>query len=71
MSASKQQDDSQGDEFARQGEMGRSSFVGDLLYFLRRSRKWWMLPLIGFLLLFGLLMLLATTGAAPLIYTLF
>ena len=62
---------SQAKEFTRQAEMAPTSFVGDLLYFLRSNRKWWMLPLIILLLGFGLLMILASTGAAPLIYTLF
>jgi hypothetical protein len=61
----------QAEEFARQGEMRRTSFVSDLFFFLKNNKKWWMLPLIGLLLMFGVLMLLATTGVAPYIYTLF
>jgi hypothetical protein len=62
---------SQAEEFTKQAEMAPTSFLGDIFYFLRNNRKWWMLPLIILLLGFGLLMILATTGAAPLIYTLF
>ncbi len=43
----------------------------ELWLFLRHSRKWWLLPLLAVLALFGLLVLLAGTGAAPFIYTLF
>ena len=59
------------DEFARLGELTRTSFAGDLYYLLKNNKKWWMLPLIGLLLIFGVLMFLAATGVAPYIYTLF
>jgi hypothetical protein len=47
------------------------TIFSDLKYFLLHSKKWWMLPIICLLLLFGLLMLLSGTAAAPFIYTLF
>jgi hypothetical protein len=49
----------------------RPTFIADLFYFLRHSKKWWMLPILVVLLLFGTLMLLSGTAAAPFIYTLF
>jgi hypothetical protein len=58
-------------EFARQAGMRRSSFLSDYFYLVKTNRKWWMLPLMGLLLGFGLLMVLASTGAAPFIYTMF
>jgi hypothetical protein len=60
-----------GSEFARQAGAKRSSFLSDYLFLLKTTRKWWMLPLIGVLLGFGLLMVLVSTGAAPFIYTMF
>jgi hypothetical protein len=45
--------------------------LGELWLFLRDNKKWWLLPILAVLLLFGLLVLLAGTGAAPFIYTLF
>jgi len=63
--------DSKGSEFASQAGAKRNSFLSDYLYLVRSNRKWWMLPLIGLLLGFGLLMVLASTGAAPFIYTIF
>ena len=45
--------------------------IGELWLFLRDNKKWWLLPILAALVLFGLLMLLAGTGAAPFIYTLF
>jgi Family of unknown function (DUF5989) len=62
---------SRSDEFVQRGAMPRGSFLSDYLYFLRTSKKWWMLPLILVLLAFGGLMILASSGAAPFIYTLF
>jgi drug/metabolite transporter superfamily protein YnfA len=47
-----------------------NTFV-ELWLFLRDNKKWWLLPILAVLVLFGLLMLLAGTGAAPFIYTLF
>lgn len=47
-------------------------FLKDLFHFLRERKKWWLMPLILFLLLIGVL-LLATgnTVLAPFVYTLF
>lgn len=39
--------------------------------FLRYNKKWWMLPILVLLLLFGALVLLSGSAAAPFIYTLF
>ncbi len=45
--------------------------VGELWYFLGRSKKWWLLPILVVILGFGLLVFLSGTAAAPFIYTLF
>lgn len=66
-----QNDSKKESEFARQAGKRRSSFLSDYLYLVKTNRKWWMLPLMGLLLGFGLLMVLASTGAAPFIYTMF
>jgi hypothetical protein len=47
-------------------------FLRELWGFLRVRKKFWMLPLILILLLFGALIVLTTgTAIAPFIYTLF
>jgi hypothetical protein len=47
-------------------------FLKDLWGFLRVRKKYWMLPIIIILLLFGALIVLTTgTAIAPFIYTLF
>lgn len=71
MNAPKPDGRSQSEEFARLGASARPSFLSDYLYFLKHNKKWWLLPLLVILLAFGALMILATTGAAPFIYTLF
>lgn len=52
-------------------EEGQSGFLGELWGFLKQNKKWWLLPILLTLLLFGLLILLSGTGLAPFIYTLF
>jgi hypothetical protein len=39
--------------------------------FLRKNKKWWLLPIIFVVLCLSLLVWLASTAAAPLIYSLF
>jgi hypothetical protein len=49
----------------------RSGLFGEFLYFLKTSKKWWLLPIIVVLVAFGMLVFLSGTAAAPFIYTLF
>jgi hypothetical protein len=49
----------------------QTGFAGEFLYFLRHSKKWRLLPIVAILVVFGLLMVLSSTAAAPFIYTLF
>lgn len=50
----------------------RISIAGELFSFLMRNKRWWMLPFIGVLLLFAILLVVGQSSAiAPLIYTLF
>ena len=53
------------------GEQQRTGMVSEFLYFLKTSKKWWLLPIIVVLVGFGVLLLLSGTAAAPFIYTLF
>jgi hypothetical protein len=43
----------------------------ELWGFLKSTKKWWLLPILAVIVLFGLLVLLSGTGVAPFIYTLF
>ena len=52
-------------------QRSRGGITSEFLYFVRSNKKWWFIPFLIPILLFGFLMLLAGTGAAPFIYTLF
>jgi hypothetical protein len=52
-------------------EQSDPGFVREFFGFLAANKKWWLLPIIAVLLLFGVLVLLSSTGLAPFIYTLF
>ena len=52
-------------------EQHRGGFLREVGGFLAHTKKWWLLPILITLLLFGLLILLSGTGVAPFIYTLF
>ena len=59
-------------EFEREAESARrAGIVSEFWHFLTQSKKWWLLPIMVTLLVFGVLVFLSTTGAAPFIYTLF
>ena len=58
-------------EFEKAASEGKGGFFSDLWGFLRENKKWWLLPILVLLLLLGLLTVLAGTGLAPFIYTLF
>lgn len=50
----------------------RFEIIGELLNFLVSNKRWWMIPMVVVLLVFGVLLILAQSSAiAPFIYTLF
>ena len=52
--------------------MGKLRIVADYLSFLRQNRKWWLFPIVAFLLLFGAIIVLTQGSAlAPFIYAMF
>ncbi len=52
--------------------MSKLSILSELWDFLKVRKKWWMLPIIIFLLIIGIMLFLAEgTVVAPFIYTLF
>jgi drug/metabolite transporter superfamily protein YnfA len=52
-------------------EQGSISTLSEFWYFLRQNKKWWLLPILVSLVLFGAFMTLSGTAFAPFIYTLF
>jgi hypothetical protein len=58
-------------EFVKASRDADAGFIAEMVGFLKDNKRWWLTPIIVFLLLLGLLLVLASTGAAPFIYTLF
>ena len=57
--------------FREAGEQKPVSLLREIVGMLRENKKYWMVPMIVVLLLFGVLLILGATGAAPFIYALF
>jgi hypothetical protein len=54
------------------GMITNMGVASEVLVFLWHRRLWWLIPMVVVLLIFGLLLIFATTsGIAPFIYTLF
>jgi uncharacterized membrane protein len=52
--------------------LANAGVVGEIFRFFWQNKKWWLIPMLVVLLLFGILMVFATaTGIGPFIYTLF
>ena len=64
-------DGRQDNEFARQGDRASQGLLRQLLLFVKEDRNWFLIPIIVMLLLFGALVILSTSAAAPFIYALF
>jgi hypothetical protein len=63
--------DRQRASFEKAAQRRSSTFVGEFWRFLRENRKWWLVPIILTLLLVAALVVVAGSGAGPLVYTLF
>ena len=60
------------DDFAQAAQTSNpGGLLSEIWYFIRRNKKWWLIPLLIPLLVMGAIMILVGTGAAPFIYTLF
>ncbi len=59
------------DEVESLARSGESGMLGEFVYFLSTNKKWWLTPIIVILLLLGVLVAMAGSGAAPFIYTVF
>lgn len=52
--------------------MAKLGIVAELFEFLRVRRKWWLFPIVVFLLFIGVLLVFSESSAiAPFIYTIF
>lgn len=57
-------------DFHRQTAQPSHGLVREFWDFIKDNKKWWLLPIIAVLLLFGVLVFLGGGAAAPFIYTL-
>lgn len=54
------------------GMITNTGVAGEVIQFLWARKLWWLIPMVSVLLLFGLLLIFASSsGVAPFIYTLF
>lgn len=57
--------------FDRESRANSPTLLAELWLFIRSNKKWWLAPIIVIFVIFGVLVYLSATGAAPFIYTLF
>ena len=58
-------------DFEKAANQKQGSLVSEFIGFLKKNKKFWLLPLIIVMLLLAGLLVLSSTAAAPFIYTLF
>ena len=64
-------DDNRPEAFVREADRKPRGFIAEYWQYLRRERKWWLAPVVFFLLAASGLIVLGGTGLAPFIYALF
>ena len=57
--------------FEAADDKNETGLIGDFFGKLKQNKKYWLLPMLIILLLFGVVIILGSTAAAPFIYTLF
>lgn len=58
-------------EFEKLNQQPDSNLISEFWQFMKANKAWWMMPILLVLAAFGVLIVLAGTGLAPFIYTLF
>ena len=58
-------------EFERLDDRNSSTILAEFAHLLRHNRKYWMIPVVGMLLVLGLLIILGGSQLAPFVYALF
>ena len=64
-------DEKQAKQFEQAGRQARPGIVREFWDFLKHNKKWWLLPILLILLVIGLLVVLAGSGAGAWMYTVF
>ena len=60
---SDQGDQSKRNEFVEASKDAKTGFLAEMVGFLKDNKRWWLTPIVVFLLLLGALLILASTGA--------
>tara|TARA_B100000029_G_C16860300_1_gene699036 strand:- start:114 stop:302 length:189 start_codon:yes stop_codon:yes gene_type:complete len=58
-------------EFKDEVGLPQKGLLSEVWEYLRVNKKWWLIPIIIVFILFGVLILIGSSGAGPFIYTLF
>ena len=58
-------------QFEELGQEKQLSLVQEFALFVTENKKWWLIPILLVCSMLGLLVVLASTGALPFIYTIF
>lgn len=58
-------------EFEKSGKQKDIGLFGEFVGMMKQNKKYWLIPLVLVLILFGVLVILGSSAAAPFIYTLF
>jgi hypothetical protein len=66
-----QRDERERDDFEAEAGRRQGGVIAEFWCFLRDNRKWWLVPMLVVLLLLGVLVVMAGSGLAPFIYTMF
>ena len=64
-------DESRPETFAQEADRKPRGIIGEYWEYLKRERKWWLAPVVLFLLAASGFIVLGGTGLAPFIYALF
>jgi Family of unknown function (DUF5989) len=59
------------EQFDAEAMAGSRNISMEIWFFIKKNKKWWLVPIIVVLGIFSILVFLSATGAAPFIYTLF
>ncbi len=71
MSDERHDSDPPSDDFQRQAEQPQPGLLREFLDFLVHNKKWWLVPILITIALFGVLVFLSSTTALPWIYAIF
>jgi len=64
-------DPEESNQLERLAQQKQPGIAAEFLGFLAENKKWWLLPILILIGVFGILVALASTGVAPFIYTMF